>query len=159
MRRSLPHPTVRTEHTPIDLTHTLLDFPALGCWTAPQRWAASADSTRCSCSLPHAKPASLPRLLSCASIHRECESFSPFSRRAFHSLEPVLTHSHFVTRTGCSFQSTDEAKVAPLCLCGPWQSKSTGHSGNSKLAHAGLASPLFPGPSCQDRSGKRGQFL
>ena len=41
-RRALPHPPLRTEHTPIDLTHTLLVL--LGCSTAPPRWAASADS-------------------------------------------------------------------------------------------------------------------
>ena len=36
MRRSLPHPSVRTEHTPIDLTHTPLDFPLSGARLHPQ---------------------------------------------------------------------------------------------------------------------------
>ena len=39
VRRSLPVPSVRTEHTPIDLTHTLLDFPlsVLNCTSALAR--------------------------------------------------------------------------------------------------------------------------
>ena len=55
-RRALSHPPVRTEHTPFRSSD-------LGCSTAPRRWAAIADSTRCICSWPHAKLASFLRLL------------------------------------------------------------------------------------------------
>ena len=58
-RRALAHPLVRTEHT----QHTPFRSSDLGCSTAPRRWAAIADSTRCICSWPHAKPASFLRLL------------------------------------------------------------------------------------------------
>ena len=38
----LSRPPVRTEHTPNDLTHTLLVLLITGCSTAPRRWAAFA---------------------------------------------------------------------------------------------------------------------
>ena len=117
MRRSLPHPSVRTEHTPIDLTHTPLDFPLSGARLHPSTGphlptphAATAHGRTpnqhrsCDCS-------------SCPSTHRECgdrvSHFDHSSCRAVSPLGPVPTHNHFVIRTGCSCQSANEAKPAP----------------------------------------------
>ena len=122
-RRALSHPPVRTEHTPIDLTHTPLDFPLSGAQLhlsagphLPTPYATAAyghtpnQHRFCDC-------------FSCSSIHRECgdrvSHFHHFSRRAISPLGPVPAHHHVVTRTGCSCQSANEAKAAPLCSCVP----------------------------------------
>ena len=79
--------------------------PAFGCSTAPQRWAASADSTRCSCSWPHTKPASLLRLLLLPQHSpRMWGSSHHSSRRSVSSLGPIPTHHHFVTPVRASPQ-------------------------------------------------------
>ena len=122
------------------LTHTPLDFPLSGARLHP--------SARPHLPTPHATAAHghTPNQLrsrdcsSSPSIHRECRDrvsrFHHSSRRAFSPLGPVPTHHHFVTRTGCSCQSTEEAKAAALCSCVPRCSKSTGHSDNPTLARA-----------------------
>ena len=79
MRRSLSQPSVRTEHTPIDLTHTPLDFPLSGAQlhisAGPHLPTPHATATHghipnqhrfCDCS-------------SCSSIHRECGNESAAS--------------------------------------------------------------------------------
>ena len=82
-------------------THTLSRFSDLGCSTALQRWAASADSTRCTCSRPHDKPASFPRLLLLPEhsprMWRSNKSFSPF-QSSCHSLACSQSprHSHWL---------------------------------------------------------------
>ena len=142
VRRSLPHPSVRTEHTPINLTPALLDFPLSGARLHP--------SARPRLLTPHAAAAhghtpnqNRSRDCSCPSIRHECgdrvSRFHHSSRRAAHSLEPVPIHNHFVTRTGCL--CTDEVKAAPLCSCVPSSSKSTGHSDHSTLAHVAQGPP------------------
>ena len=140
VRHSLPHPSVRIEHTPIDMTYTLFVLPISGArlhlgaglrLLTPHAVSAHGHTPNqhhfCDCS-------------SCSIIHRECgdrvSRFHHSSRRAVHPLGPVPIHNHFITRTVCSCQSTDEAQAAPLCSCAPRHSKLTGHSNNSKLAHA-----------------------
>ena len=71
-RHALSHPPVRTEHTPIDLTHTLLDFPLPG---AQLHFSAGPHLPT-----PHATAARdhtpnehrLYDCSSCPSVHREC---------------------------------------------------------------------------------------
>ena len=95
MRRSLPHPSVHTEHTPIDLTHTPLDFPL-----SPARLHPSAGPHL---PTPHAAAAHghTPNqhcFCDCSSypsIHRECgdrvSRFHHSSRRAFRLNQYSLT--------------------------------------------------------------------
>ena len=139
MRRSLPHPSVRTEHTPIDLTHTPLDFSLLG---APLHLSAGPHLPTPHATAAHGHTPNQHRSCdcsSCPSTHRErgdrVSHFHHSSRCGVSEVGPVPTHHHFVTRTGCSCQSANEAKAAPLCTCVPRCRKSTGHSDNSLLAH------------------------
>ena len=117
MRRSLPRPSVCTEHTPIDLTHAPLDFPLSGA-----RLHSNAGPRLLT---PHAAAAHgrTPNQHRSRSIHRErggrANRFHHSSRRAVHWLGPVPIHNHFITRTGRSCGSTDEANAAPLCSCAP----------------------------------------
>ena len=63
-RRALSHPPVRTEHTPMDQTHTPLDFPLSGAQlhlSAGPHLPTPHDTP--AHGWPHAKPASLLRLL------------------------------------------------------------------------------------------------
>ena len=150
VRRSLPHPSVRTEHTPIDLTHTPLDFTLSGARLHPSAGPHLLT--------PHAAAAHghTPNqhhsrdCFSCPSIHPECgdrvSRFHRSSRRAVHPLLPVPIHNHFVARTGCSCQSTDEAKAASLYSRAPRRDQSTGHSDNSILAHAAWRRLSFQDP-------------
>ena len=150
MRRFLPHPSVRTEGTPINLTPALLDFPLSGAQLhlsagphLPTPHAATAHGhtpnqhRSCNCS-------------SCPSTHRECGDrvghFHHSSRRAVSPLGPVPTHNHFVIRTGCSCQSANEAKATPLCSCAPRCGQSAGHSDNSTLARTSWHRLSFQDP-------------
>ena len=96
-------PTVRTEHTPIDLTHTPLDFPLSGAQLHLSAWPHLPT--------PHATAAHghtpnqhrFSDCSSCSKIHHKCgdrvSHFHHSSRRAVSPLGPVPTHHHFVTRT------------------------------------------------------------
>ena len=157
MRLSLPHPSVRTEHTPIDLTHTPLDIPLSGARLHPSAGphlptphAATAHGRTpnqhrsCDCS-------------SCPSTHRKCgdrvSHFHHYSPRAVSPLGPVPTHSHFVIPAGCSCQSANEAEADPPRSCVPRCSKSTGHTSWHRLSWTLVSRSLghsfaFSGASC-----------
>ena len=122
-RRALSHPLVRTEHAPIDVRHTPLDFPLSG---AQLHLSAGPHLPTPHATAAHGHTPNQHRFcdcFSCPSIHRECgdrvSHFYHFSRRAVSPLGPVPAHHHVVTRTGCSCQSANEAKAAPLCSCVP----------------------------------------
>ena len=147
---------MRTEHTSIDLTTALLDFPLSGAQLHP-----SVGSRLLT---PHAAAArghtqSQPRsrdFSSCPSICHECgdrfSRFHHFSRRVAHSLEPVPIHNPFVTRTHCPCQSTYEAKASTVLVRSKMQQIDWPQR-QLQVWSRGLASPRFPEPSCPDSSG------
>ena len=137
MKRSLPHPSVRTEHTPIDLTHTPLVFPLPG---AQLHLSAGPHLPTPHATAAHGHTPNQHRFFDCSpcsSIHRECVNrvshFHHSSHRPVSPLGPVPTHHHFVTHT--SFRTNPQMKPKPLRSCVPRCGKSTGHSNNSILAH------------------------
>ena len=110
VRRSLPHPSVRTEHTPTDLTHTPLDFPPSG---AQLHLSAEPHLPTAHATAAHGHTTNQHRFCDCSScpnIHHKCGdrvSHCHSSRRAVSPLGPIPTHNHFVIRTGCSCQSAN----------------------------------------------------
>ena len=125
---SLPHPSVRTEHTPMDQTPALLDS-AFGCSTAPQHMLQLLATRQ--------NQHRSPDCSSCPSIHRECGDrvgrFHRSSRRAVLPLGPStrsqsLRHLHWLfVPVHRRSQSSSTARViqgvatrpvtaTPLCL-------------------------------------------
>ena len=148
MRCSLP-PSVRTEHAPIDLTQTPLDFPLSG---AQPHLSAGPHLPTPHVTAAHGHTPNQHRFcdcFSCPSIHRECGSqpLPPLQSSCrfptwTSTHPPSLRHSHRLF----SCQSANEANAAPPRSCAPRCSKSTGHSDNSILAHTSWHRLSFQDP-------------
>ena len=107
-RRALSHPR------PDAHSSRSSDF---GCSSGPPRWAAFADSTRCICSWPHAKPASFLRVLlllqHSSRMWRLIRSFPPFQ-----SLSPFLSLSPFQSLSPFRRLKYPLTITSPLALSG-----------------------------------------
>ena len=141
MTHSLPHPSVRTEHTPMDQTPALLDFRfrVLDCTPAH---ATAAGHTP--------KPASLPRLLL-------LPQHSPRMWRSSRPLPSLQSSCRSTAWTKYPFTITSSLALAVRaspqtkpkqlhCSCDPRRSNSTGHSDTSLLAHAAWHRLSFQDP-------------
>ena len=132
MRRALSHPLMRTEHTPKDLTHTLLVLLISGArlhlGAGPRLPTPRAVSA-------HGRTPNQHHFCDFMT-NAEADPVAPTIPVAFSipSFEPVPTHDCFVTCTVCPCQFASVVETIPFCSCRPHRSKSSDHGNNSKPA-------------------------